>query len=43
MTTHVEQHAATWKPYDYVVILGGYNDVHRLQEYPEMRYTNTER
>ena len=35
MTANIEQYSATWTPYDCVVILGGFNDIHRLQEYPE--------
>ena len=31
---HLERNAAAWTPYDCVVFLGGFNDVHRHQEYP---------
>ena len=31
---HLRSNADKWVPYDGVVILGGYNDVHRVAEYP---------
>ena len=34
MAAHLGHNTGTWVPYDCVVLLGGYNDVHRLQEYP---------
>jgi len=34
MHAHLKSNAASWVPYDGVVILGGYNDVHRVAEYP---------
>ena len=35
MAANLGQYLDTWTPYDCVVLLGGYNDVHRVQEYPE--------
>jgi len=34
MHAHLRSNAATWSPYDGVVILGGFNDVHRVEQYP---------
>ena len=34
LAAHLEHNTEAWAPYHCVVLLGGYNDVHCLQEYP---------